>query len=151
MTIDEINFLAKQEKVGLLRSPKLVKNFSQEELKMQEQILLRAKWLLDEEEQIVLCMHFGFYYPVFNEDERTYKLTEIQKVLDNAGYNINAINEYRSARRHIADIMYKAGLVNKRNQYQSAKEDVGLKFNDADTTNELFDALNSLDGLDGDF
>jgi RNA polymerase sigma factor (sigma-70 family) len=106
---------------------------------------------LDVEEQIVLCMHFGFYYPVFNEEERTYKLTEIQKILDNAGYDINAINEYRSARRHIADIMYKAGLVNKRNQYQSAKEDIGLKFNDADTTNELFDALNSLDGLDGDF
>jgi RNA polymerase sigma factor (sigma-70 family) len=96
---------------------------------------------LDETEKIVLCMHFGFYYPVFNEGERTYKLSEIQKALDKAGYEINAINEYRSARRHIADIMYKSGVVKKRNRYQSAKEDIGLKFNDLDTVKEMFDAL----------
>jgi RNA polymerase sigma factor (sigma-70 family) len=101
--------------------------------------------LLDEEEQIVLCMHFGFYYPYFNEDERTYKLNEIQKKLDAAGYEINAINEYRSARRHIADIMYKSGLVGKRNRYQTAKEEVGLKFNDVEAANELFDALNEVE------
>lgn len=101
--------------------------------------------MLDEEEQIVLCMHFGFYYPVFNEDESTYKLSEIQKALNKAGYDVNAINEYRSARRHIADIMYREGLVTKRNKYQSAKEEIGFKFNDVDTANELFDALNSVD------
>ena len=101
--------------------------------------------MLDEEEQIVLCMHFGFYYPVFNEDEQTYKLSEIQKALNKAGYEVNAINEYRSARRHIADIMYQEGLVSKRNKYQSAKEEVGFKFTDIDAANELFDALNSVD------
>jgi hypothetical protein len=90
-------------------------------------------------------MHFGFYYPYFNEDERTYKLNEIQKKLDAAGYEINAINEYRSARRHIADIMYKSGLVGKRNRYQTAKEEVGLKFNDVEAANELFDALNEVE------
>ena len=101
--------------------------------------------MLDEEEQIVLCMHFGFYCPVFNEDEQTYKLSEIQKALNKAGYEVNAINEYRSARRHIADIMYQEGLVSKRNKYQSAKEEVGFKFTDIDAANELFDALNSVD------
>ena len=101
--------------------------------------------MLDEEEQIVLCMHFGFYYPKFNEDEHTYKLSEIQKVLDANGYDLNAINEYRSARRHIADIMYKQGLVGRRNKYQSAKEEVGLKFKDQETMNEMFDALNELE------
>ena len=101
--------------------------------------------MLDEEEQIVLCMHFGFYYPRFNEKEKTYKLTEIQKILNDAGYNINAINEYRSARRHIADIMFKAGIVNKRNRYQNAKEEIGLKFNNADVAKEMFDALNDLE------
>lgn len=100
---------------------------------------------LDEEEQIVLCMHFGFYYPRFNEDESTHKLTDIQKALDRAGYNINAINEYRSARRHIADIMYRKGIITKRNKYQSAKEEIGLKFNDMDAANELFEALNDID------
>lgn len=98
---------------------------------------------LDEAEQIVLCMHFGFFYPEFNEDERTYKLTEIQKALNAAGYEVNAINEYRSARRHIADIMYKAGVVGKRNKYQSAKEEIGLKFKDVETANEMFDAINA--------
>ena len=39
-------------------------------------------------------MHFGFYYPKFNEYERTYKLSEIQKILDEAGLDINAINEF---------------------------------------------------------
>ena len=96
---------------------------------------------LDETEKIVLCMHFGFYYPVFNEGERTHKLSEIQKILDKAGYEINAINEYRSARRHIADIMYKSGIMKKRNRYQSAKEEIGLKFTDLDTVQEMFDAL----------
>ena len=85
------------------------------------------------------------YYGYFNEDEKTHKLNEIQKALDKAGYEINAINEYRSARRHITDIMYKAGLVSRRNKYQNAKEDVGFKFNDFEMVNELFDALNKLD------
>jgi RNA polymerase sigma factor (sigma-70 family) len=100
---------------------------------------------LDETEQIVLCMHFGFYYPGFNEDERVHKLSEIQKALDLAGYGVNAINEYRSARRHIADVMYKRGLVGKRNKYQSAKEEIGLKFTDIAAVNEMFDALNELE------
>lgn len=100
---------------------------------------------LDETEQIVLCMHFGFHHPIFNDDERTYKLSEIQKVLTSAGYEINAINEYRSARRHIADIMYKAGVVGKRNKYQSAKEEIGLRFKDVEAANELFDALNDIE------
>jgi RNA polymerase sigma factor (sigma-70 family) len=100
---------------------------------------------LDETEQIVLCMHFGFYYPVFNEDEHTYKLSEIQKVLNSAGYEVNAINEYRSARRHIADIMYKAGVVGKRNKYRSAKDDIGLKFKDTEAAEEMFEALNDID------
>jgi RNA polymerase sigma factor (sigma-70 family) len=99
---------------------------------------------LDETEQIVLCMHFGFYHPIFNDDERLYKLSEIQKALNEAGYEVNAINEYRSARRHIADIMYKAGVVGKRNKYQSAKEDIGLRFNDSEAADELFDALNEI-------
>jgi hypothetical protein len=90
-------------------------------------------------------MHFGFFLPKFNEGERTYKLSEIQKVLTAAGYEVNAINEYRSARRHIADIMYRAGVVGKRNKYQSAKEDVGLKFKDTDAAQEMFDALNEAD------
>ena len=100
---------------------------------------------LDEVEQIVLCMHFGFYHPQFNDGEKTFKLSEIQKTLTDAGYEANAINEYRSARRHIADIMYKAGVVTKRNRYQSAKEDIGLKFKDTDTALEVFDALNEVD------
>ena len=100
---------------------------------------------LDETEQIVLCMHFGFHHPQFNDDERTYKLSEIQNALNAAGYEVNAINEYRSARRHIADIMYKAGVVGKRNKYQSAKEDIGLKFKDTETANEVFEALNGLE------
>jgi RNA polymerase sigma factor (sigma-70 family) len=100
---------------------------------------------LDETEQIVLCMHFGFHHPIFNDDERTYKLSEIQKTLNDAGYDVNAINEYRSARRHIADIMFKAGVVGKRNKYQSAKEEIGLKFKDVDMANEMFDALNEID------
>jgi RNA polymerase sigma factor (sigma-70 family) len=100
---------------------------------------------LDDTEQIVLCMHFGFYHPEFNDDERTYKLSEIQKTLIDAGYDVNAINEYRSARRHIADIMYKAGVVGKRNKYQSAKEEIGLKFKDTETANEMFEALNDVD------
>jgi RNA polymerase sigma factor (sigma-70 family) len=100
---------------------------------------------LDETEQIVLCMHFGFFHPGFNEDEITYKLSEIQTALNEAGYDVNAINEYRSARRHIADIMYKNGLVSKRNRYQTAKEEIGLKFSDVDSANELFDALNDVD------
>ena len=49
MTIDEINDLAKQEKQKLLRKPKNAENFSQEDLKTQEQLLLRVKWFLDEE------------------------------------------------------------------------------------------------------
>lgn len=97
---------------------------------------------LDEEEQIVLCMHFGFYYPKFNEDEKTHKLTEIQAAFNQAGYEVNAINEYRSARRHIADAMYKAGLIGKRNKYQSAKEEIGLRFKDTSVADEMFDALN---------
>ena len=100
---------------------------------------------LDETEQIVLCMHFGFYLPRFNEDEQRYKLSEIQKVLNAAGYEANAVNEYRSARRHIADIMYKAGIVGKRTKYQSAKDDVGLKFKDDEAANDLFEALNDID------
>lgn len=103
--------------------------------------------MLDETEQIVLCMHFGFYHERFNEYENTYKLSEIQKTLDAAGYDVNAINEYRSARRHIADIMYRAGVVGKRNKYQSAKEDIGLKFKDLDSVNEMFEALNELEDL----
>ena len=100
---------------------------------------------LDETEQIVLCMHFGFYYPKFNEDEKTYKLSEIQKALNENDYDVNAINEYRSARRHIEDILYRSGLVGKRNKYRSAKEDVGLRFKDTDMADELFEALNSID------
>lgn len=100
---------------------------------------------LDLTERIVLCMHFGFYHPKFNEEERTFKLSEIQKALNDAGYDVNAINEYRSARRHIADIMYRQGLVGKRNKYQKAKEDIGLKFKDLDAANEMFDALNGLE------
>jgi RNA polymerase sigma factor (sigma-70 family) len=100
---------------------------------------------LDETEQIVLCMHFGFYYPIFNEDEQTYKLSEIQKAMNEAGYEVNAINEYRSARRHIADIMYKAGVVGKRNKYRSAKEEIGLKFKDTEAAEDLFNALNDID------
>ena len=79
--------------------------------------------------------------------EKTIKLSEIQKILDKAGFEVNAINEYRSARRHIADIMYKKGLIGKRNLYQSAKEDVWLKFKDTDTAQELFEALNEVDDL----
>ena len=100
---------------------------------------------LDDVEQIVLCMHFGFHHPEFNDDERTYKLSEIQKALNAAGYEANAINEYRSARRHITDIMYKAGVVTKRNKYQSAKEEIGLKFKDVETVNKMFEALNLID------
>jgi RNA polymerase sigma factor (sigma-70 family) len=100
---------------------------------------------LEETEQIVLCMHFGFHHPIFNDDERTYKLSEIQNALNDAGYEVNAINEYRSARRHIADIMYRAGIVGKRNKYQSAKEEIGLKFKDIETANEMFEALNDID------
>lgn len=100
---------------------------------------------LDELEQIVLCMHFGFFYPKWNESEKIYKLNEIQKRLDKAGIDCNAINVYRSARRHIADIMYNEGLINKRNKYQSAKEEIGLKFKDTETAMEMFDALNDLE------
>lgn len=103
---------------------------------------------LDENEQIVLCMHFGFFYPIFNEMENTHKLSEIQKIMDKCGKQMNVINEYRSARRHIADIMYKEGLVAKRDKYQSAKDDIGLRFRDTDMAQELFDALNQLDGVD---
>ena len=110
-----------------------------------QQEFIKCLNILDDTEQIVLCMHFGFFHPEFNDDERIYKLSEIQRALDEAGYEVNAINEYRSARRHIADIMYKAGVVGKRNKYQSAKEDVGLKFKDTETAGELFDALNSID------
>ena len=101
---------------------------------------------LDTLEQIVLCMHFGFYYPGWNEGEHTYKLVDIQKALNKNGYDCNAINIYRSARRHIADIMYNEGLISKRNKYQSAKEEIGLKFKDTQTANEMFDALNEFDG-----
>lgn len=100
---------------------------------------------LDEVESIVLCMHFGFYYPKFNEGENTYKLSEIQQKLDEAGIEANAINEYRAARRHIADILYKRGIVNQRNRYQNAKEEIGLKFKDSSTADDLFDALNELE------
>lgn len=103
---------------------------------------------LDDVEYIVMCMHFGFFHEEFNPEEKTIKLSEIQKILDKAGYEVNAINEYRSARRHIADIMYKRGLISKRNLYQSAKEDVWLKFKDTDTAQELFDALNEVDDLE---
>lgn len=117
-------------------------SFMKEEMKKEFRQCIE---MLDVEEQIVLCMHFGFYYPKFNEYERTYKLSEIQKILDEAGLDINAINEYRAARRHIADIMYRRGVIGKRNKYQSAKEDVGLKFSDTKTANDLFDALNDID------
>lgn len=100
---------------------------------------------LDEVENIVLCMHFGFYYPKFNEEERTHKLSEIQQKLDEAGISANAINEYRAARRHIADILYKKGIVGKRNKYQNAKEEIGLKFFDNDAADDLFDALNDIE------
>ena len=101
--------------------------------------------MLEPTEQIVRCMHFGFYYPKFNEDEHTYKLTEIQKILDKNGFDVNAINEYRSARRHIADIMFKQGLVGRKNKYQTAKEEIGLKFTDKETMEEMFAALNETD------
>lgn len=102
---------------------------------------------LDEVENIVLCMHFGFYYPKFNEDAKIYKLSEIQRVLNEAGYETNAINEYRAARRHIADILYKKGIVGQRNRYQSAKEEIGLKFKDADSADDLFNALNDIEDI----
>ena len=102
---------------------------------------------LDEVENIVLCMHFGFYYPKFNEDAKIYKLSEIQRVLNKAGYETNAINEYRAARRHIADILYKKGIVGQRNRYQSAKEEIGLKFKDADSADDLFNALNDIEDI----
>lgn len=100
---------------------------------------------LEELEQIVLCMHFGFYYPEWNEAELQFKLTDIQKALNTAGYDCNAINVYRAARRHIADIMYTEGVISKRNKYQSAKEEIGLKFKDTETANEMFDALNEME------
>lgn len=100
---------------------------------------------LDELERIVLCMHFGFYYPVWNEAEREFKLTDIQKALTAAGYDCNAINIYRASRRHIADIMYAEGVISKRNKYQSAKEEIGLKFKDTEAATEMFDALNEME------
>lgn len=102
---------------------------------------------LEELEQIVLCMHFGFYYPKWNEAEQQFKLTEIQKALATEGYECNAINVYRAARRHIADIMYNEGVITKRNKYQSAKEEIGLKFKDTETANEMFSALNEIDEM----
>jgi len=96
-------------------------------------------------EQIVLCMHFGFYHPKYNPDERTYKISDVQTILDKAGLDVNAINEYRSARRHIADQIYKAGLIGKRNRYQSAKDEIGLRFKDEDDVLELFNALNEME------
>lgn len=100
---------------------------------------------LEELEQIVLCMHFGFYCPEWNEAELQFKLTDIQKALNTAGYDCNAINVYRAARRHIADIMYNEGVISKRNKYQSAKEEIGLKFKDTEAANEMFDALNEME------
>lgn len=101
---------------------------------------------LDPLEQVVLCMHFGFYYPEWNEEERVFKLVEIQKKLNSVGIDSNAINIYRSARRHIADIMYNEGLIAKRNKYQSAKEEIGLKFKDTEVAQEVFDTLNEFEG-----
>ena len=49
MTIEEINFLAKQEKEGLLRKPTSAQNYTQEDLQTQEQLLLRIRWFLEEE------------------------------------------------------------------------------------------------------
>ena len=51
MTIEEINKLAKQEKVGLLRKPNLAENLNEEKLLDSEQILLRIKWFLEEEKK----------------------------------------------------------------------------------------------------
>lgn len=99
---------------------------------------------LDEYEQIVLCMHFGFYYPGWNENNKTYKLIEIQKKFDKKGVDINAVNVYRSSRRHIAEALYNNGLIGKRNRYQSAKEEIGLKLKDTDEMEELFDALDAI-------
>lgn len=98
---------------------------------------------LDEDEQVVLCMHFGFYYPKYNERERTYKLTDIQQILNKDGMDINVVNVYRAARRHIADLLQKHGLAQRKNRYQRAREDVGFKFSDKDMANELFEALNN--------
>lgn len=61
--------------------------------------------LLDEDEQIVICMYFGFYHEVFNQYEKTYKLYEIQSILDNAGRNVNAISKFQSAKTHIASLL----------------------------------------------
>ena len=118
---------------------------------LQDEFRLRVRQCisqLDEQEQIVLCMHFGFYYPKWNDLENTHKLTEIQKAFDSHGIPANAVNLYRSARRHIADILYKEGMVSKRNRYISAKEsDVGLKFKDVEEAQEMFDALNESEDL----
>ena len=51
MTIKEINCLVRNEKDDLLRKPKLAENLNDEELLMGEQILLRIKWLLEEEKK----------------------------------------------------------------------------------------------------
>ena len=99
---------------------------------------------LDEVENIVLCMHFGFYHPVFNQEEKEYKISSIQKMLTRHGIDVNAVNVYRSARRHITEILYDAGIVQKRNRYQSAKDDAGFKFFDPKTANEMFEALNEV-------
>ena len=100
--------------------------------------------LLDEVEQIVICMHFGFPHDKFNIDENIYKLSEIQKVLTEAGYDVNAINVYRAARRHIGVLLQKTGIVGKKNKYQSAKEEIGLRFRDDKVAEEMFDALNEI-------
>lgn len=113
--------------------------FMQDEFKQRIRNCIKQ---LDPQEQVVLCMHFGFYFPKWNEGETTHKLSEIQKLFDKNELDINAVNVYRSARRHVADILYKEGLISKRNRYMSAKEDIGLKFRDVDEANEVFEALN---------
>jgi hypothetical protein len=41
--------------------------------------------------------------------------------------------------------MYNEGVISKRNKYQSAKEEIGLKFKDTEAANEMFDALNEME------
>lgn len=59
MTIEEINELAQLEKTEKLRKPISAENLTQEELFNSEQILLRMKWLLQEQKEqgLVGCLY----------------------------------------------------------------------------------------------
>ena len=49
MKIEEINELARQEKIGLLRKPKDAQNMQEQDLKTTEQLLLNIRWFLEQE------------------------------------------------------------------------------------------------------